>query len=276
MSGFHKLGTLLIATAVTIWALCAGAQTANVASGDQVQTSIQQVAVPSTPADMPPSPPKVTCAGDKLTISAKNSTLASVLSAVRGCTGADIDVPEGAAAERIFAEFGPGPVRAVLAAFLSQTDLNYVIGASPSDEQKVQTVLLSSRGNDKSATKTLEGAVSNPNLSTTKRAWLETRQSYLQSFSSNSNESAQTNEPTPSSPASAAAPAAIADADVNSVPAASTPADSQSSTKTEIASTATTSAEQNENKAQPMIDNMRALFEQRKQMVQQQAGTKAP
>lgn len=103
---------------------------------------------PKRPAELPPKPPKVTCHGDQLTISAENSTLDAILAAVRGCTGARIDTPEGASAVRSFEELGPGAAREVLDQLLSGTPYNYVIQSSEANPLKVEMVLLSSRSND--------------------------------------------------------------------------------------------------------------------------------
>lgn len=104
--------------------------------------------LPKRPAEMAPKPPKVTCHGDQITISADNSTLDAILFAVRGCTGAKIDVPGDASRVRTFEELGPGPVREVLDDLLSGTPYNYVIQSSEANPLKVETVLLSMRTND--------------------------------------------------------------------------------------------------------------------------------
>ena len=103
---------------------------------------------PKRPAELPPKPPKVLCHADQLTISADNSTLAEILAAVKGCTGAKIEIPEGAIQVRSFEELGPGPVRAVLDQLLSGTPYNYVIQSSEANPLKVETVLMSMRAAD--------------------------------------------------------------------------------------------------------------------------------
>ena len=77
-------------------------------STDQAPAAVPAPPPPPRPAEMPPKPAKVTCNGDMLTIAADNSTLDSILALVRGCTGAKIDVPEGANKIRSFDQFGPG------------------------------------------------------------------------------------------------------------------------------------------------------------------------
>ncbi len=100
---------------------------------------------PKRPAELPPKAPKVTCRGNEITISADNSALSDILAHVKGCTGARIEIPEGAARVRSFEELGPGPVREVLDELLSGTPYNYVIQSSEANPLKVETVLLSMR-----------------------------------------------------------------------------------------------------------------------------------
>ena len=102
--------------------------------------------VPKRPAELPPKPPKVTCRDNQITISADNSTLADILTHVKGCTGARIEIPEGAASVRSFEELGPGPVSKVLDELLSGTPYDYVIQASEANPLKVEMVMLSMRG----------------------------------------------------------------------------------------------------------------------------------
>lgn len=106
---------------------------------------------PKTLTEAPAKPPKVVCAAGLLTISADNSTLASVLRAVRGCGGVHIDMPEGSSGTRIYEQLGPGPIREVLESLLSGTEFNYVIGMSDSNPSKVDSVLLMSRTHDSQA-----------------------------------------------------------------------------------------------------------------------------
>jgi hypothetical protein len=103
------------------------------------------IVFPKRPAELPPQAPKVTCHGDELTISADNSALSEILAAVKGCTGAKIEIPEGAVHVRSFEELGPGPVRAVLDQLLSGTPYNYVIQSSDTNPLKVETVMMSMR-----------------------------------------------------------------------------------------------------------------------------------
>jgi len=102
-------------------------------------------AAPAIMSQGPARTPKVTCAGDQLTISANNATLGSVLAAVHACIGIQIDIPEGAGKSRTFEELGPGPEREVLEELLSGTGFNYVIGSSDADPGKIETILLMER-----------------------------------------------------------------------------------------------------------------------------------
>ena len=101
--------------------------------------------VPLTPGQMAPNPPGVSYEDGQLTIVAENSTMADVLNAVGALTGATIEVPAGAGAERVWIQVGPGPARAVLAALLGGTDLDFVIQAEDADPMRIQSVLLTLR-----------------------------------------------------------------------------------------------------------------------------------
>src|SRR6516225_2657664 len=234
MAGARKLAATLISGIIMLLALGAsGQQPSNVAANTRPDSSVAPVsAAPHAPAEMPPEPPKVTCDGDRLTISAQNSTLGAVLNAIRTCTGAQIDVPESAKAERLFAELGPGPLRTVLADFLSSTDYDYVIKASPSGPQKVQMVLLSPRAGDSPSkvASVVDSTDSTNNTSPNRSGWIKARENYLKSFAAARDDSNQ-QEDTASSPpvettvpapasVEAAAPAASAEPVEATAPAA--------------------------------------------------------
>ena len=313
MTGVGKLAARLIG-AVILWSAvgASGQQPSNVAVVTPSDTSgASASATPHLPADMPPNPPKVTCDGDKLTISAQNSTMGAVLNAIHACTGAEIDVPADVRGERLFAELGPGPLRSVLADFLSSTDFDYVIKASPSDPQKVQMVLLNPRIID-SAGEVKTVADSGTNTTANRRGWQKARENYMKSFTAARDESNQEADTASSAPAEAAAPAAspapveaaapaASPAPVEATaPAASSAAPGAEPTNTAtaappsspapetlpvpspasdpIASTSTGSdtTPSQDDKTQQMISNMQRMFEQRKQMMQQQQQTSAP
>lgn len=97
------------------------------------------------PLMAPARPPVVDWDGKLLTIDAENSTLSDVLLAIRSRTGASIEMPGSASAERIAIHVGPAPIRDVLASLLYGTNFNYVIQASEDDESGLAKVILTSR-----------------------------------------------------------------------------------------------------------------------------------
>lgn len=273
MTASSKLPIMLIAVLYTVSAQpAASQQTASPEDPQQEINTALPPGKPPAPADMPPSPPKVNCDGDKLTISAQNSTLGSVLNAVRTCTGAQVEVPEGIRGERFFGELGPGPVRAVLTEFLSSTDLDYVVQASPSDPQKVEAILLNTRGTD-FRTEVASDTGNTGNVSPNKRAWLEARRNYVQSVSPPPDESS----PESDAASSGSKPAETATVQENSPPVQSEPVTSAAAAPVVATDTtnetASPSSDQSatqtpSDKTSEMINSMRRLFEQRKQMSQ--------
>ncbi len=97
---------------------------------------------------MPPRTPEVVWDGSLLTINAENSTLSDILVAVRARTGAAIDLPPGAASERMAARLGPAPIREVLTSLLSGTNYDYIIQASDTNDNEIASVMLTPRGKD--------------------------------------------------------------------------------------------------------------------------------
>lgn len=122
---------------------------ASQAVGDNAKKAVEPNAPASAVAatqEAPITPPNVVCNGNQLTISANNSTLGSVLQAVRSCDGVKIDIPDEAGASRVFDKLGPASTRDVLTSLLSETGYDFVIGSSDSNPDKVETVLLMARG----------------------------------------------------------------------------------------------------------------------------------
>jgi hypothetical protein len=111
----------------------------------QQEAMPQQAPPPVTQEQAPAAPPQVTYEAGQLTIVAENSKLSDVLSSLRACTGADIDLPASASGERIWARLGPGPARQILATLLSGTKLDYVIQASETDPDGIRNVWLTRR-----------------------------------------------------------------------------------------------------------------------------------
>jgi hypothetical protein len=106
--------------------------------------AIEQPAPPPTPEHGPSSPPEVSFQGGKLTIVARNSTMADVLNAVKQRTGAVVDMP-AVSSERVVGRFGPGAPRDVLAQLLNGSHYDYVLVGSPADPGALQKVVLMAR-----------------------------------------------------------------------------------------------------------------------------------
>jgi hypothetical protein len=102
----------------------------------------QQQPVLAAPGQELSKPSQITYNDGQLTIITENAPLSEVLSAVRAAMGADIDLPAGAATQRIWVRLGPGPARKILRDLLDSTEFNYVIQASESDSEGVRSVML--------------------------------------------------------------------------------------------------------------------------------------
>jgi hypothetical protein len=257
-------------------ALCAGQEPAVTAPGAAAAEP------PKLMSMAPPNPPKVTCKGDQLTVAADNSTLSSVLSAIHACTGVPIDIPDGASLTRSFDQLGPGPARQVLTALLNGTDFNYVIESSVADPEKVEAVLLIARTSDKDKVPaTLAGAANTPG----RRAWALTQKNgravYKEGGNSEDSSSADgatetpTQEETPATPVenppANATPAATGAQTAPAADAAAQPA------QTAAEAPASSSANQTPDKVtDDKITSMQQLFEQRRQMIENQSAPAKP
>jgi len=100
---------------------------------------------PLRPEQMPPSPPLVTYRDGQLTISADNSTLSSILSAVRARTGASLDIPPDAARDRVAVRLGPGDPRDVLSELLQGSRFNYILLGSEDNPDGLSQIILTPR-----------------------------------------------------------------------------------------------------------------------------------
>jgi hypothetical protein len=220
-----------------------------------------------------PSQPQVTCNGSQLTIKANNATLGSILTAVGACIGTKIDVPEGAARERMFVEFGPGPTGETLTSLLGSTDFDFVVSASQSNPQKIDTVLVLLRSENSPAP-----ADAAPTRS--RRAWLENRRNE-NAMRAGKEDAVQAvpdpaESPAATAEATASAENAAASADPDPTNATESPvAETSSAPTTNVAPSSTLPAASAVpgNGTQDMISNMRQLFEQRRQMVESQKST---
>src|ERR1051325_9650669 len=100
---------------------------------------------PSRPYELTPAPPQVTFSGGQLTISAPNSTLADILTAVRSRIGTKVDFPSSAAQERVALQLGPGNPRDVLSQLLHGSPFDYILLGSEQDPTAVTQIMLTRR-----------------------------------------------------------------------------------------------------------------------------------
>ncbi|HUK46042.1 MAG TPA: hypothetical protein VLW06_00555 [Terriglobales bacterium] len=96
---------------------------------------------PIAPEHEPSSPPEVTFQDGKLTIVARNSTMADVLNAVKQKTGAAVDMP-ASSGERVVGQFGPGAARDVMAQLLNGSHFDYVLLGSAADPTGLKKIVL--------------------------------------------------------------------------------------------------------------------------------------
>lgn len=96
---------------------------------------------PARPADMPPVPPQVTYRNGLLTVNAVNSTMSSLLAAIRSRTGIEFDGAENSP-ERVAVSLGPAPEGEVLGAIFSGSSFDYVILGRADSPDTVQRVVL--------------------------------------------------------------------------------------------------------------------------------------
>jgi hypothetical protein len=276
MAFIYSIRPVALGLATWVLASAAIAQEAVVAKNVISDSSISVPGAPALPQFAmlaSPKPPKVTCEGSQMTIEADNSTLGEVLSAVHSCIGVKVDIPEGAAGKRIFENLGPGPVREVLESLLSGTELNFVIGASAKDPQKVDAVFLLQRSSETSTT-----AIADKSLTPARRAWLQSRLNGRPATLGDDNTPTAvdpadipTVDDTMPDPSKAATSQATPG---NSTPSAPDTPVTTPATSTDTASATTTSTaspEVNPDKStSERIADMQQMFEQRRQITQTQ------
>ena len=93
----------------------------------------------------PPTPPQVAYQNGMLTVRAINSTLESVLTAIRNKAGIQFEGLEGSASERVVISMGPSPEGEVLATILGGSHFDYIVVDRVDSPGIVQRVLLSPR-----------------------------------------------------------------------------------------------------------------------------------
>ena len=243
------------------------------ASQDETQNMVASPARAKSLLDTPPTQPQVSCIDNQLTIKADNATFGSVLTAVGGCIGTKIEVPEGAAGERLYTQFGPGPIRETLASLLNSMEYDFVISASQSNPQKIETVLLMRRSGETAPAAPDSGG------GHARRAWSENRRNAEAAMRAAREEAGQVEPEAAESATPAAAPAENAAADPPQAPAstpdapvAETAVVSNSNVSSAAATTAPIPSTQGKS-TQDLISNMQQLFEQRRQMTQSQKTT---
>ena len=112
--------------------------------------------VPPTAAQLPAKAPEISWDGKLLTIDAENSTLSDILLGIRSHTGASVEMPPSASAERVAVHLGPAPVREVLSSLLYGTEYDYLIQASESDVHGLQKVIITARGKGDDSSNTID------------------------------------------------------------------------------------------------------------------------
>jgi hypothetical protein len=93
---------------------------------------------PATPA----SPPVVTYRDGLLTVQAANSTLGSVLTAIRSKTGIEFEGQENVVSDRVALSLGPAPAGEVLSAIFSGSKFDFLALGRPDNPSIVQRVIL--------------------------------------------------------------------------------------------------------------------------------------
>jgi len=106
------------------------------------QAAPPQPVAPPRPYEMSPVAPLVTYQNGQLSITAPNSTLSSILSAVKARTGAQIDMPPDAANDRVAVQLGPGNPRDVVASLLQGSRFDYIVLGSPNNPLELSQVIL--------------------------------------------------------------------------------------------------------------------------------------
>lgn len=104
------------------------------------------VPVPARPVDMPPVPPEVTFRDGMITLTAPNSSLASVLSAISSKTGIEFEGADLGAADRLALSIGPATEADVLSAIFDGWRFDYVALGRPDSPAIVQRVILTAKG----------------------------------------------------------------------------------------------------------------------------------
>ncbi len=116
---------------------------------------------PPTLEQQAPTPPQVSYQNGQLSIVSQNATLSQVLHSVQTQTGASLDMPPGAGAERVVVKLGPGKPKDVLASLLNGSKFNYVILGEPDNLGGVQKVILLAKSTSSAETTAMTTAQNN-------------------------------------------------------------------------------------------------------------------
>ena len=233
---------------------------------------------PPTPGELPPNAPNVTYEDGQLTIVAENSTLSQVLAAVSTRIGAAMEVPMGAGSERVWAQIGPGPARAVLASLLAGTELDYVIQAADADPSQIQSVLLTQR-NKGPRTGDANGGTQNAALQGYNTRLPSRFRNSAQDSSAGDSTAVPESSPAPAAPAEpnvAEVPAPTVDAaaatpdNTGSGPAASIPTVAAIATRVPSAITDADAHPAPTGNTEQGVPQLMSLFELRRQLQEQQ------
>jgi hypothetical protein len=96
---------------------------------------------PMRPSDMPPVPPQVTFRDGMLTVQAINSTMSSLLQAIRSKTGIQFEGGENSP-DRVAISVGPAPEGEVLSSIFNGSNFDYVVIGRQDSPAIVQRVIL--------------------------------------------------------------------------------------------------------------------------------------
>jgi hypothetical protein len=110
------------------------------------------------PSQMPPSPPRSSYVGGKLTVVANNSTLDDVLTDVGKVIGADVQRSVPGGSERVFGQFGPASPAQVLNALLRGSRYDFVIVGSADGPDLVRQIILTPNSSEVTATESVQAA----------------------------------------------------------------------------------------------------------------------
>lgn len=213
-----------------------------------------------------------------MTIAANNSTLSAVLDEVHRCMGTKIDLPDGAGSKRMFDRIGPGPASEVLDEFLSATGYNYVIGSSPTNQEKIESIMLLARVAD--AASTIAAVTDGRTLTPNRRAFLQMRQAAVPhpmtdadtaAAEATAQGTAPATDPAPADSSATPTPATTTDAPQAqpTQPGDATPAQPDSTTPPPANVPTTNPSTGRPTTTQDQITNMQQMFELRKQLNQQ-------